>query len=70
MALYKIIRFYFMRGEANMKELFDMELNVIAHAIARILGVLRGVIMGGVYYYTNSYDLCHRYWRKMGSQRS
>jgi len=35
-ALYKIIRFYFMSGEANMKDIWDMELNIMVHAIARI----------------------------------
>jgi len=43
-ALYKIIHYYFMRGEANMKELLDMELNAMVHAIARI-----GSAAGGVY---------------------
>jgi len=35
-AVHKIIQFYFMSGEANMKDIWDMELNVIAHAIATI----------------------------------
>ena len=35
-ALHKIIRFYFMSGEANMKDIWDMELNVMVHAIATI----------------------------------
>jgi len=44
--LRKIIRFYFMNGDANMKELIDMDLNVMVHAIARI-GSLTGGKNGG-----------------------
>jgi len=36
MALHKIIQFYFKSGEANMKDIWDMEFNVMVHAIARI----------------------------------
>jgi len=50
-ALYKIIRFYLMRGEANMKELLDMELNVIAHAIAMIGSAAGGNYGGRVLLY-------------------
>jgi len=35
-ALHKIIQFYFKKGKANMKELLDMELNLMVHAISRI----------------------------------
>ena len=34
--LHKIVQFYFMSGEANMKDIWEMELNVMGHAIARI----------------------------------
>ena len=43
-ALHKIIHFYFKKGEANMKDLLDMELNIMVHAIARI-----GSAAGGDY---------------------
>ena len=45
-ALHKIIHFYFKKGEANMKDLLDMELNVIVHAIAR-MGSFAGADYGG-----------------------
>ena len=35
-ALRKIVHFYLRSGEANMKEILDMELNVIAHALAML----------------------------------
>jgi len=35
-ALQKIVHFYFMSGEANMKDIWDMELNVMVHAIATV----------------------------------
>ena len=35
-ALQKIVHFYFMSGEANMKDIWDMELNIMVHAIATI----------------------------------
>jgi hypothetical protein len=50
-ALHKIIRFYFMRGEANIKEILDMELNVMAHAIARIGSAAGGDYGGRVLLY-------------------
>ena len=45
-ALHKIIHFYFKKGEANMKELLDMESNEMVHAIARI-GSAAGSDYGG-----------------------
>ena len=50
-ALYKIIHFYFMRGDANMKELLDMESNVMVHAIARIGSAVGGNYGGRVLLY-------------------